>query len=501
MRSRSVQLLSDTLCYSVGLVLRRGISIITLPVFTRYLSVQEFGVLSIISTVRELLSVLFEWGIPNSSARFYYDCRTDEERRRLFGTLFLFIMAASFAGCALLVWVGPLYWNRFVLNVPFHPYISLTIVTVFLLGMGILPRTLFRVTGRVPLHTALGVGEGVLTAGLSIALVTIGNFGVMGPVLGNLGACLSFFFIFFTFLRSEIAWAFSPHVLGRSLAFGLPEIPVRMASWALKLADRLILQAYLPLSVVGLYSVGYLLGGTVFELIASSLNSAILPFFYLTATQESEQASRRIFADVAAYNAALLGFLGLGTILFAREFIVIFTTSQYQEAETVVPLVAWASIFQALAHIPNRAIYLAKKTAVLPVVFIAPAALNVGLNIVLIPRYGMIGAAWATLASYPILFGLTLMAAQRIYHIPYDYWRMAKPLVLALTLSLLKGLIPAELMMTALSVKALVLCAFPFALILSGFVTGKERTALQRLAIDVMSRPAVLPKRLERTHE
>lgn len=497
MTGRLAQLVSDIFFYSAGLVLRRGISIVTLPVFTRHLSVQEFGVLSIISTVRELLSVVFEWGIPNSSARFYYDCRTEEERRRLFGTLFLFIMVTSFAGCLLLVLAGPAYWNRFVLDVPFHPYISLTIVTVFLLGMGILPRTLFRVTGRVPLYTTLGVGEGVLAAGLSIALVAIWNLGAMGPVLGNMGACFGFFFIFFAFLKSDIAWAFSPRSLYRSLAFGLPEIPVRMASWALKLADRLILQAYQPLSVVGLYSVGYLLGGTVFELIASSLNSAILPFFYRTATQESEEASRRIFADVAAYNAALLGFLGLGTILFAREFIVIFTTSMYQEAETVVPLVAWASIFQALAHIPNRAIYLAKKTTLLPVVFITPAALNVGLNILLIPRYGMVGAAWSTLAAYPVLFSLALVAAQRVCPIPYDYWRMAKPLMIALAFSLLKEVIPTDSLVIALSMKVLVLCAFPLALVASGFVTCQERAVFRTLAIGTMGRPAMLRKRVE----
>lgn len=498
MSRRFIQLLSDTIAYSVGLVLRRGISIITLPVFTRYLSLQEFGVLSIISTVRELLSVIFECGIPNSSARFYYDCRTEEERRRLFGTLFLFLMATSFAGCLLLVWVGPALWSRVVRDVPFHPYISLTIVTVFLLGMGILPRTLFRVTNRVPLHTTLGVAEGVLAAGLSIALVTVWNLGVLGPVLGNLGACLGFFFIFFVFLRGHIVWGFSPRLVLRSLAFGLPEIPVRMASWALKLADRLILQAYLPLSVVGIYSVGYMLGGTVFDLIASSVNSAILPFFYQTATQESERASQRIFADIAAYNAALLGFLGLGTILFAREVIVIFATSKFQEAETVVPLVAWASIFQALAHIPNRAIYLAKRTVLLPAVLIAPAAMNIGLNFLLIPRYGIMGAAWATLAAYPVLFGLTLTVAQRVYPIAYDYRRMAKPLAIMFGLSLLKEAIPTtSSLATALCLKALVLCSFPLALLASGFVNGEERVLFRRFALRTIGRPAVLQGRSE----
>jgi O-antigen/teichoic acid export membrane protein len=104
---------------------------------------------------------------------------------------------------------------------------------------------------------------------------------------------------------------------------------VRVGGWALKLADRLVLQKFLPLSVVGLYSVGYSLGSMPFELIASATAAAILPFFYRTATEESEHASKAIFATVAAYDAALFGFLGLGTILFAREVIVLFATSEY----------------------------------------------------------------------------------------------------------------------------------------------------------------------------
>ena len=494
MNNRIVQLVSDTFFYSLGLVLRRGLSVITLPVLTRYLSVREFGMLSIIGTVRELLSVGFELGIPNSSTRFYYDCRTQDERQRLFGTLFLFSMTVALVGSLLLAWVGPSVWSRFVRDIPFHPYVDLTLVTIFLSTVGILPRSLFRVTNRVPLHTAFSVSYGLLAAGLTIALVVIWDLGVLGAILGPLGASLVFLPFSFGYLRRHIAWTFSPRLVLGSLAFGLPEIPVRMAAWTLRFVDRLILQAYLPLRVVGLYSLGYMLGGTAFELIASSVNSAILPFFYLTATEESKTDSARLFADIAAYNSALLGFLGLGTILFAREVILVLATPEYLEAEVVVPLVAWASIVQALAHVPNRAIYLVKKTAYLPVVFVVPAVMNVGLNFLLIPRYGMMGAAWATLLAYPLLFGLTLGVAQRLYPIPYDYGRMAKPLILALGLSLFKNVIPGEPLVSVLCLKALLLGAFPVGLVVLGFVTAEERRLLRHLALRVWTSRRTVPE-------
>ena len=425
---------------------------------------------------------MFQLGLPNSADRFYFDCPTEPERRRLLSTLFVLLMVSSLAGSLLLVWAGPVLWTRFVPDIPFHPYVSVTIATVFLSGMGILPRSLFRVTNRVPLFSGLTAAQGILTAGLSIALVMVWELGILGPVLGNLAAAAVFFVVFFAYLRRHLAWEFSWQLVSRALAFGLPDVPVRVGTWALKLSDRLLLQRFLPLSVVGLYSVGYTLGSTSFDLIASATAAAILPFFYRTAAEQPEPVSKAIFATVAAYDAALLGFLGLGTILFAREVIVLFATSQYLEAEVIVPFVVWASIFQALSHVPARGIYLVKKTGALPMVVLAPAAVNIGLNLLLIPRYGMMGAAWATLLAYPVLLGLTLWLAQRVYPIPYDYRRVAKPLLLILGLSFLKDAIPTESLPLALALKALILIAFPVLLLVWRFVTPEERRAIGRWA-------------------
>jgi O-antigen/teichoic acid export membrane protein len=126
---------------------------------------------------------------------------------------------------------------------------------------------------------------------------------------------------------------------------------------------------------------------------------------------------------------------------------------------------------------------LVKKTGYLPLVFVVPAMLNIGLNALLIPRYGMLGAAWATLLAYPTLFGLTLWVAQTVYPIPYDYWRMAKPLGLAFGLSLLTNVVPHESLGVSLGLKTLILGAFPLGLLALGFVDADERRRLWSLGL------------------
>jgi O-antigen/teichoic acid export membrane protein len=499
MRPRFIQLGKDTFFYSAGLILRRGLSLITLPIFSRYLTQPEFGALAVLGTLRDLLTVAFELGTPNSSVRFYYDCKSPEERHRLFGTLFVFITAASIFLTLLVILAGPPLWQRIAPDVPFHPLVSLTALTVCLSGASILPRGLFRVTSRTPLFMTLGIIQGVLTAGLSIALVVVWHLGVLGAVVGNLIGAAIFVPVSWVNLRGHMTWAFSPRIVLRALAFGGPDVPVRVGMWTLKLADRLILQAYVPLALVGVYSLGYMLGATAFELVGSSLNAAILPFFYATATEEPGQPSRRVFASVAAYEGAVIAFLGLGTILFARDLIVLLATSRYLAAAPVVPIVVWGAVFLNLSHVPMRAIYNVKKTGWLVVVFVIPALLNIGLNLLWIPPYGIMGAAWATLVAYAVLLVLHFIVAQHVYPIPYQYGRMAMPLVLMLGLSVATGAVPPGPTLLALGSKALLLAAFPPLLWVCGFFTSEERRVLRQFVLRVL-RPRGRPEVSGRSH-
>lgn len=199
--SRGVQLLKDIVVYTVGLVLRRGLSIITLPVIARFLTQADVGIVALVSTMRELLAVILELGVPNAAARFFYDCRTREDRQRLFGTLFIFLMSAAAVSTLLALAAGALVWPRFVPDVPFHPYVTLTFVTVFFMMAAVLPRSIFRVTNRVPLFMTLSLVQAVLTVAITIALV-VGGMGALGSVIGALVSAM----VFFSSFAGTSAW-------------------------------------------------------------------------------------------------------------------------------------------------------------------------------------------------------------------------------------------------------------------------------------------------------
>jgi O-antigen/teichoic acid export membrane protein len=472
--SRIGQLISESGLYTLGNVVRRSFSLITMPVFTRYLSTSGYGLLSIVGTVQNMLEVFYEMGMSSASTRFYYDCRDERERQALFGTLLVFSLAATLMLTVLLLATGGWLWGVVGKDIPFYPYIVLTIGTVFLGNITVLPYVLFRVENQVPRFFRLSLIQTTLTVLCSVLFVVWLGLGPLGPVLATFIITMTFFGVYGYSLRGQVRLVFRWPIARRALAFGLPEIPLRWGSWALKVADRLILQHLTSLSVVAIYSVGYSVSKMPFDLVANAIHWAIVPFFFATATKESEVRSKAIFSRVATYNVVVVAGLGLGTVLFGRELIEILASAKYAEAEAVVPIIVAASFLQALFYIPSKGIYLQRKTGYLLPLFTIPAGLNIALNFVLIPRFGMMGAAWATLVGYAVMIVLTLPISQRVYHIPYEYGRIAKAVLAACILAAFGGIVSEAPLLARIAAKAILLMLYPLALYLMGFFENDE---------------------------
>lgn len=468
------RLFSESSVYTLGNILQRSFSIITMPVYTRYMAVSEYGILAVIRTLRELFGVIYEAGTSASSTRFFYDCADKRAEKQLFSTLFFFTMGFSLVASILLLILGKPLWTRFIKDIPYYPYAPLAIFTVLMASSGILPRSLFRVMGKAKLFVMLNLVHAALVITIGVITVVVFKAGALGPLTAAFGVSILFFFVNLYYLREYLCFSFSWQIVKKSLAFGLPDSPVRFGQWALKMANQLVLQYYAPLAVVGIYSVGYSVGGILFELVISGVHWAVLPFYYRTVKEEPQEKAKEIFAYVAAYNLLLILFLALVTILLGKELLTIFASSKYAEAQSVIVIIAVASIFQFMFFIPSRGLYVMNKTVyLLPLLLVTVVAIFL-FSFLLIPKYGIIGAAWATLIAYFVRAVVTLIVAQRVFYIPYHYSRMAKS---ALAFFLLLGIshyLPAWPLLYLAPVKLLLLALYPVLLYLFGFFEKRE---------------------------
>ncbi len=467
------RLIGESGVYTLGNVLRRAFSLITMPLFTRYLSTSGYGVLAIAGTLNNLLEVTYEMGLASAATRHYYN-HDDEDKRVLFGTLALLSLGASLALTLVLLVAGPWVWAWTGNDIPYYPYIPVVIATVLLWTLGILPRVLFRVQNQAAKFLWLSTAQTALSVGLSVLFLIWLDLGPFGPILGAFVATAVIGVVYTRYLWRHIRLTFRWPLARQALAFGLPQLPTHLGGWALALVDRLILQHLTSLSVVAVYSVGYSISKLPFDLVANGIHWAIVPFFYQTATTLPEATSKAIFARVATYNIAVLAALGLFTVLFGPELIVLLASVRYAEASTLLPVLVAAAFLQSVLTIPTKGLFLMSKTAYMLPIVLGSAVVNVALNFALIPRYGMMGAAWATFIAYALQISICFVVSQRVYFIPYDVRRIATVVCSAFACAALREVIPDHSMFVRLGIKGAVLASFPVVLYLAGFFEARE---------------------------
>jgi O-antigen/teichoic acid export membrane protein len=363
----------------------------------------------------------------------------------------------------------------------------LTIGTALAGTVGVLPRVLFRVENRVPTFFRLSVIQTGVMVALAIGLVVLAGFGPGGPIGATFVVSVVFAVIYGWHLRGRVGRAVDWATARRALVFGLPDIPLHVGTWVLKATDRLILQHYTSLAVVGVYSVGVSVGKMPFDLVANGIHWAVVPFFYATTKLESEAQAKASLARVGTYNVAVLAALGLATVLFGPELIEILASSRYVEALEILPFAVAAAFLHALNYIPSKSIYLKEKTWSLPLIVAAGAGANLGLNVFLIPTFGMLGAACASLVGHAVTFLVLFVVSQAVYPIPYEYSRIAKVVAVAGAVAVLGALVADGSLVTRLAMKSLALLAFPALLWQLGFFNNHEIRWIRRRVVATVS--------------
>lgn len=466
--------------YTLGSLLNRAFAFIIIPIYTRALTQQDYGAYVLLNAGAAVLTVVYELGISSAVTRYYYEFDDDAARRRYIGTAWVTLTGITAALTALLLVFGAGISQPLFRGISFWPYVVLMIATTFLSTAAYIPYVLMRVREQSTRFVVVIVAQAVILTVLVIVLVVVLHLGLLGAVLALFGESVAVFVFFTAYtlrnasLRFEWSWA------KRSLVYGAPVMLLLGGWWVLDAADRFILRHFTTARVVAIYSVGYAIG-RILVLVSQSANQALTPFFF-SLVKEGDPETDRILSYTATYFTLAVAGLGLLIVVFAREAVLFFGGYAYLEAAKVTPLIVVAAVIQGMFYVPSRGLFLKSKTAYLPPLVAAGAGVNIALNFWLIPAYGMIGAAVATIAGYVVTVALTYVVSQRSYRIHYQTARMAKLLgVFCVVTALSMAVQPHAWYLLVLSKFAL-LAAAPALLFLLGFFERQELAAVRRMA-------------------
>lgn len=475
-------LAGKSLIYGIGSVALRGISLLVLPLYTRVLTPSEYGTVALGTTLTALLSIIFPLGLQNAIAPFFFTQSSDEERRRLCGTIWLTMVLAALVLTILLDQFGERMFAGVFPKLPFSPYVRISIWTAFFSVFALFPLNLAQVRERAGTYVLL-TGTNILATVLFVVVfVVILHRGAFGYLFGALLANALLSIPFIVLALRDIRVRLDGRKLWVLLAFSSPLILHGIASWALSLSDRAILQRYVSLADLGLYSIGYQVG-SIMIMIAMAIANAWNPFLFRRVAEVGDGAKPGL-AKLVTYYTMTVGLVAAVLCLFGREIIVGLTSERFHAAYPIVPIVVIAYFWNSLYVIPAAFLYLVKRTAYLPIATVIAGIVNVALNIWLIPIYGIVAAAWATFFAFLVLFLIIALVAARLYPFPYEYRRLAFILGYGVVL-ILAGDLANSIPLPSLLWKLTVLSSVPVLLAATPFLTQPERAAAKAAASSI----------------
>ncbi|MFI5078712.1 MAG: lipopolysaccharide biosynthesis protein, partial [Vicinamibacteria bacterium] len=278
--------------------------------------------------------------------------------------------------------------------------------------------------------------------------------------------------------RPLIRPLFSRDVLREALRFGLPRVPHGLLQQAMFVVDRYAIRIFSALSEVGLYQMGASFGMAL-KLVLNAFEYAWAPFYFQTMKQPDAKATFRL---ITTYATAGLILLVAGLAAVGPEIVRYVMPPAFHGAARVVPWIAVGVGFHGIYLLTSIGLNITKSTRLYPVATGAAAATSVVANVLLVPRYGSVGAAWSNAAAYGVMAGTALVLSQRVYPIPLEWGRLARIGAAGAIAYVAAWALPAMPPFAAFLARgSVVTVVFPACLAALGFLDARELRTLGRM--------------------
>ncbi|MGE5360272.1 MAG: lipopolysaccharide biosynthesis protein [Bacteroidales bacterium] len=489
---RLKSLLFNLIVYGLGDVATQLTGFLLLYFFTRLLTPDDYGVLSLLLTVELVVKIISRLGVDASFMRLYYDCPEEDHRRQLASTLFFFLLAVNAGLLAIGLSATPFIARYWFPGGGHAVPLALVLVNTCVAGFFFIPFHQLRIEKRAVEFTRLTFSRSAGTLVLRVVLVLGLHLGVLGFILADVIMTAIFVGVLFRRFSALIRPTFSRVLLRQALRFGLPRLPHGVAQQVIGPGtDAALLRAFLrtpnALAEIGLYGLGASWGLSL-KLLLSAFEYAWAPFCFETMTQPD---AKETFRRLTTYGLAILVLAAAGMSAIAGDLVRMVMRPGYFRAADVIPWIAIGVVLQGTYTLTSIGLVIKKRTEFYPVATVIAATVDVVANFLLIPRFGMLGPAYANMLAYAVLAALGMTFSQRLYPISYEWSRLARVvgaglLAFAAARYALPGLMWSPLGVLARGTTVVVVYAS--CLLVTGFFSPGERVRLAQISDRLLAR-------------
>jgi len=404
------QFISDTVIYTIGGSLPQVLNFLLLPIYSRLLAPSEFGILGYVSSITAFLTITNSLSLNSYYLRYYFE---SQDKKKFTGSIFYFL---TITNLSLIILEGAalnFLFKKTNVQVPFYPYMLLGLAECLFSSLALIPLRQYRLEFKSKNYVLCTSSTVLLTHIISLVLITRFNMGAEGRLLGS-AAAAAILGVYYIFHIKNIAVARIDFTLIKNgLKFSLPLLIGSYASMALSISDRLILERWVAMAAIGVYSVSYAISN-IASLVISSFSFVLEPLVYKISVLNKETFLQE-YLRLKDYFFFIVYIIAGGIMIFAKDIVRIFLTAKFLEAESIIPLIALSSVFAGGYTIFGQLLMVKNKTFKISLGTIVAAILSITLNLILIPVWGIRGAAMTIIAAQLSAMLIAYIAAARSF--------------------------------------------------------------------------------------
>lgn len=388
--------------YLIANLATKALSFISIPVYTRLLTTEDFGIVNVFLGVAGILSSLLTLCTDQSVSRYYFDKKDDEDFKRFVGTSSILASVVFCLNALILIvsldWVANLIGlsrslTLLLIPVSFFNILGLTFEQIY---------TVLKQSRKIAMSSLI---RAYVSFGLAVILILLMNdHKYMGQIGGLLVAGLLMSFIWINGIRQYFKAAFDKKYVNYIFKFSVPLIPYALSGIIIEQFSKISLAKEVNLSQAGFYSLALTISGIV-SIITAVTHQAWAPYYFQY--MNAKDFERHDSDIVRIFNISLLS--GIFVSFFGLEIGITLANKDFISSLYLIPYFVYGYIFHQLAYVYMRNFSFVYKTYYSSIVVIASGLLNVLLNLFLIPKFGQLGAAYAFSFSYLLMCIISLL--------------------------------------------------------------------------------------------
>ena len=421
----SQRIFNNSLLYSLGTVLSKAVGFFLVPIYTYFLSSEDYGIGTTITTFISTFGIVVMLSLRAAMIRFYHDY-DEAGKRRFVGTILCFVMINALVVCTILCLTEKFYAPYLFKGIEFFPFIFWGILSLGSEGVYLVYQSLAqaRQDGKTySLNSIVYLFFHFFTVVLFVAVFKMGAFGMVFSCFVT-NFCFAAYGIFSMIRNKMLVFCIDKSMLLKSLKYSIPILPHNLSNNLNSYSVKLIVNYYIGYAISGLYTLASQFS-TIVNMVQNSINLAFRPWFI--EQMQRGQSGREQIKYMSCMIMALLSFCCTGVSLFSKELIIFLAEKAYTDAWLFVPFFVLGQLISFIYYCHVQTLmYNVKISKYTSICSFSGLAANIIFSFVLVKKIGMYGILISHIISKIILCTITVLMSNHAESVDFGLTKMLR---------------------------------------------------------------------------